>query len=310
MKDIPYFGNGAYCFADSTSMLLASVGENISPSKIEVLSGVGLGAKLQKGTGPIFFNWEVPDNGINNALRILGFASCEQKTPKTQPPPLEELKRDLKRSVAVVGPLDMGHLIYNPRYPGLKGVDHFILVYKVDDKKVHLHDPAGFPHVSLPIKKFILAWKTKEVGYGQTHYSYWTVPKRINKPSDEEIYQTAIGLFQKLYRQCDKKALEEGRVVGKRAILTTAQRIKKTKFFQLEIEHLIYFALPLGARRALDFASFFDVKNADLAQLKRQQARLFGSCYTLAVEKNWAVLAKTLEELAKIEEEFKFCLVR
>lgn len=41
---IPYIGNALYCFADSTAMLLASIGENISSSRIEVLTGVGLGA--------------------------------------------------------------------------------------------------------------------------------------------------------------------------------------------------------------------------------------------------------------------------
>jgi hypothetical protein len=37
-------GNGAYCCANAASMLLSTIGEDVDPSLIEVLSGVGLGA--------------------------------------------------------------------------------------------------------------------------------------------------------------------------------------------------------------------------------------------------------------------------
>ncbi len=41
---ISYIGNGDYCYANAAAMLLAANSENIAPSRIEVLGGVGLGA--------------------------------------------------------------------------------------------------------------------------------------------------------------------------------------------------------------------------------------------------------------------------
>ena len=95
INKFPYIGNGAYCYANSTSMLLASIGENISPSKIEVLSAVGLGAFLLKNTNLLFFGWEVPDNGIDNALKILGFEPSRKNTSKSKQPPFNKLRKYL-----------------------------------------------------------------------------------------------------------------------------------------------------------------------------------------------------------------------
>lgn len=43
---IAYHGNGAYCYANSASMLLATIGEDIRPSLIEILTGFSLGASI------------------------------------------------------------------------------------------------------------------------------------------------------------------------------------------------------------------------------------------------------------------------
>ena len=37
---ISYIGNGDYCYANATAMLLTANGENVSPSRIEGLCGV------------------------------------------------------------------------------------------------------------------------------------------------------------------------------------------------------------------------------------------------------------------------------
>ncbi|MGN7354046.1 hypothetical protein ACTHPJ_22135 [Paenibacillus amylolyticus] len=39
-----YIGNGAYCYANSASMLLSSVGEKIDPGLLETIGGFSLGA--------------------------------------------------------------------------------------------------------------------------------------------------------------------------------------------------------------------------------------------------------------------------
>lgn len=42
-----YIGNGHYCYSNSTVMFLSSIGENVSPQLVEVLTGVGLGAMIE-----------------------------------------------------------------------------------------------------------------------------------------------------------------------------------------------------------------------------------------------------------------------
>lgn len=307
MDKMSYFGDGAYCFANSMAMLLAVGGNKISPSEIEVLSGVGLGAHIFNNL--LFFSWKFPDRGLDNALEILGFQSSRKNTLKIQPIPLEKLKKDLEKSPAVIGPLDMGFLAYNPRARYLSGADHFIFAYKMDDRKIYLHDPAGFPHVFLSLVKLKKSWQT-DVGYGRENYSYWIKPRRLKTPSQKEIYQKAIKLFQALYYHADQKSKKENWIIGREAIFKTAKRVKTKRLSYQEKDHLTHFAFPLGARRALDFAAFFDGRHKNLAQLKYQQAEIFGQCQALATQKNWSSLAKTLEQLAEAEDNFKSQLMK
>lgn len=42
-----YIGNGHYCYSNSAAMFLSSIGENVSPQLVEILTGVGLGAMIE-----------------------------------------------------------------------------------------------------------------------------------------------------------------------------------------------------------------------------------------------------------------------
>lgn len=93
-----YQGNGAYCYANSASMLLSRIGEEISPSYIEVLTGFSLGASLSEG-GMIFFDngSSSPAQGLNRAFEILGFRVIEKVREENKQIPLGE------RAFIVVG---------------------------------------------------------------------------------------------------------------------------------------------------------------------------------------------------------------
>ena len=130
IQSFPYVGNGAYCYANSTSMLLASIGEDISPSLIEVLSGVGLSATIEK-SGYLFLNNQrlEPDLGIISALEILGFESEVHFSENKEYLPLEQLQKALSEQAVILGPLDMGYLAYNPNHPYMHGSYYFVLAY-------------------------------------------------------------------------------------------------------------------------------------------------------------------------------------
>ena len=94
---IEYVGNAPYCYANSAAMLLKSIDENIPPGKIEVLTGVGLGAIWQDdGLFWLSNPYSPPDIGLSAALGILGFQFVEGSIEAPDPCPLEELEKLLQ----------------------------------------------------------------------------------------------------------------------------------------------------------------------------------------------------------------------
>ena len=169
-----YIGNAHYCYANTTAMLLASIGERVSPGLVEVLTGMGLGAAWLGGGELIFFSSSVPDLGITRALGLLGFEAVERAYGDDDPPALAELCAALASGPAILGPVDIGLLLYQPGKGRANGIDHFVLAYAMDDAEVHLHDPAGYPRVSLTLPDLVAAWRAEKVGYGRALLRGWS----------------------------------------------------------------------------------------------------------------------------------------
>lgn len=72
---------------------------------------------------------------------------------------------------------------------------------------------------------------------------------------------------------------------------------------------MIGFLFPLGAKRALDYASFFRGRSPDLATLKGDQGAVFGECYMCAVREDWDGLTGHLNSLATLEGCFRDTLL-
>lgn len=305
---IPYIGMMQYCYANSTAMLLTTVGEHIPPELIEVLSGVGLGATLAQGKR-IIFSTAAPDLGISTALTILGFSFEEKVTYADGPAPIAELCADLSSAPAVLGPLDMGYLAYMPRHQDVAGVDHYVLAYAIDDEQIYLHDPGGYPYVSLSLERLEQAWRAIRIPYRRGFYRYWRMPQRHSVRSDREIYTDALQYFRAVYARAEEEGVLEQRPVGRAAIRAFADRVRGGDVPEGDRGFLVYFALPLGAKRGLDFARFFAHHDALLAELKQQQAELFGEAHTHAVLKNWVRVADALYDLADVEAEFRNTLL-
>jgi hypothetical protein len=310
-----YIGNGAYCYANSTAMLLAAGGETISPGLIEVLTGVGLGAERKQGSSTVWFNGlaAMPDSGISRALTILGFEYTERAHDDGVELPLDELRTALEHGPVVLGPVNMRYLSYIPAHKQLDGVDHFVLAYALDEQCVHLHDPAGYPHVSLSIDDLALAWRADRIAYRRGCYRSWAAPRRTEQPDEEQIYDRALRWFAECYR-ASRRSLEGGPfrnfVFGSDAIRHCAASLRQGTVSGETRGHLVHFALQLGAKRALDYAAFFDARDPELASAKRRQALLFGRGHTQAVADDWGGLATTLEELADVEDMLEAALLQ
>ncbi|HYK75225.1 MAG TPA: hypothetical protein VEV44_19180 [Pseudoneobacillus sp.] len=302
-----YIGNGAYCYANSASMLIKGIGEDIPPSLLEVLSGVGLGVTLY-GNGNLFLhnNTIDPDRGITNAMRSLGFSFDEKfSDADVETPPIAELREVLKTSTAILGPVDMGYLKYSPNHMYAKGSDHYVLAYHMDDKYIYVHDPASFPYVRLAHDSLDLAWKAADLPYGRGRYQYWHSIKRVSNPSKEEVYQESLRFFQHLYEETGEIGATIGAKTGKDAIMAFSEKLVNNEMSQELAGNLKYFVLQLGAKRANDYSLYFEKYNPILSKLKRKQSEILGLCHSFAAEEDWKGLSTVFQEFGKIEEEFE-----
>lgn len=311
MKHFKYLGNSAYCYSNSTGMLLASIGENISPSLIEVVGGVGIGAYALPDSNISFLSGYsgLPDKAISRAMKVLGFEFKEEAQNSPDNPPFEKIRQILETSPVVFGPVDMGFLVYDPDSEHHHGVDHFVLVYEMNDKEALLHDPAGFPNVSISLDKLGLAWKAESIQYKEGFYRYWASPKRVNNPTDEQIYTNTIKNLQDIYLTGEKYAKAKGRTIDYEAIMFMANNIEKTILKPFEVGMLTGFIFPLGARRASDFSDFFKPHNRELSEIKAKQSSLLGLCHTYSVANNWQTVTEYLKEYAELEKIFKEILL-
>ncbi|WNQ11445.1 hypothetical protein MJA45_28270 [Paenibacillus aurantius] len=308
-----YVGNGAYCYANSTSMLLAPMGEPISPSLIEVLTGVGLGAVWFEEDNMIFFSNGIPHQGVSKALDLLGFTykECSGKEERGW---IEQLSAELREHPILMGPLDMGFLSYLPNHPYLHGCDHYVLAFGLEDGWVRLHDPAGYPFAALPVHDLIRASRTSRLQYrlypNDLTYHYWTAPVRLRQRTSIEMYREAIPYFQEVYTNADRLALEHGWITGTGAFAALSRHVQGGKMDPGLQGHLTHFAFQVGARRALDFSEFFQSYNRQLSELKGRQAEWFGSCHSLAVRGDWHAVGEAVRSLGELEQEFRELLFR
>ncbi len=293
-----------YCYANSTAMLLASIGETVSPRLIEALSGVGLGAFQTPDSLPFFSGLAgLPDKGISAALDILGFACEESAAEQAEPDPIDRLPTLLQRSAVILGPLDMQHLTYNPLRPLFPGVDHFVLALEMQDDRLRLHDPAGFAHALIGRDELKAAWRADAIAYKRGHYRYWTEPRRDRDVSDSDLQHRALAFFRGLYAEAEALAAQNGAKIDGELIRDWSRMIAGNGFDPGQLGHLTRFALPLGAKRAMDYAAFFDPFMPALAALKRRQAQAFGACLSHVVAQDRNRASDTLLRLAEIEDE-------
>ncbi len=298
-----YIGKSEYCYSNSTAMLLRSIGEQIDPSLIEVLTGMGIGAFLEKDTDLLFFDCSAPDLGISRALTTLGFSFDEMSSDDPEQTPFERLRTLLQAGPVVLGPLEFAKLTYNPAHADAGDSDHYVLAYDMDDNYVYVHDPWGFPCVRVTQNDLENAWRAEAIAYKRGHFRHWSKPKRIEQPSDDSIYQRALDTYREVYDR-DQKVIEDaGNKVGSAAIRTMADRAKSGTLSAEQISFLVEFSLPLSAKRALDHAAFFKDRNERLSAIKYEQAALFGIAGTQAVAGDRVGLAATINHLADKENE-------
>ena len=301
-----YFGDVSLCYTNSLAMALDSYGFDARPEHLEALMAMGNGATIVEDDPRhpiVFFDNGMPDASISDCLRMLGFAWEDffvEEPVADLGEVRDRLARMLERGPVVAGPLDMGLLTYNPSYRDLGGVDHFVCVFGLTDTRVLLHDPAGFPCMSMDFEDFAKAWETRAISYKRGSFSMWGDFTRVREPGDDEVYREVSSITRKRY--------EEGESGVIRAY---AEAIRRNGMSPQQKGIHQYFSFRLAAARNIYAARFLAEHDPERAQIKERIASMFGRAHLHNLAEDNLALADTLEEIAELDDRFReLCILR
>ena len=296
-----YFGDVSLCYSYSLAMALETYGYDFKAEFLEAIMVMGNGASIIKEDEQhpiVFFDNGMPDLSISHSLKILGFDYEDFYLKDGAEVNLEEIKRKLETFLSngpvVLGPLDMGHLTYNPNHTILYGVDHFVTVYALDGQYLYLHDPAGFACMKVAFKDILEAWKAESIDYKRGAYSMWGNFKKVKSPSQTEIYQETAKIMKNRYLNGQNGVLEcYAKAVAENGLNTEQKQLHQ------------YFSFKLAAVRNLYLSKFLKDHDPEGARLKEELATLFGQAHLSCLKEDYQELAHLLYQIAEVDGRFR-----
>ena len=301
-----YFGDVSLCYSYSLAMSLDAYGYDFKAEFLEAIMVMGNGASIVKEDEQhplVFFDNGMPDLSISHSLKILGFDYDDFYLKDRVKVDLEEVKRKLETFLSngpvVLGPLDMGHLTYNPNHTILYGVDHFVTVYGIDDQYLYLHDPAGFACMKVVFNDILEAWKAGAIDYKRGAYSMWGNFKKVKSPSQTEIYQETARIIKNRYLNGQNGVLEcYAKAVAENGLNTEQKQVHQ------------YFSFKLAAVRNLYLSKFLKAYDPEGARLKEELASLFGQAHLSCLKEDYQELAHLLYQMAEVDGRFRDLYVK
>ena len=306
MHQLAYVGNGPYCYANSFAMLLGE--QSPSTAVIEVATGGPFGMQLIGGTLVFFdaYGWN-PEMGFDQALNALGWTSTIRKGGDADEA-LVRLAAAATNGPVWVGPVEMGHLRHQPEMTGPIGADHYVVVLDVDDERVLIHDPQGYPYAEVPINDFMTAWRADTVSYGDPYTMRTDFVKVADIADADAIRSIVPSAIDWLSVRADP-GMPPGSLGNGEAAERVAEMIEGGAGGGLR-EHLIYFAIRVGARRLSDTADCLRLAGyPEAAAIAATQARLVGSMQHPMVTGNFSTAATALRQLAPTYSQLRAALV-
>lgn len=308
MRHLAYVGNGPYCYANSFAMLM---GERApSTAVIEVATGGPFGMQLVAGTLPFFdaYGWN-PELGFDSALDAIGWTSTVRRGGDAGDAgdALARLTAAVRNGPVWAGPLEMGHLHHQPEMTGPIGADHFVVVLDVDDERVLVHDPHGYPYAEVPVGDFMAAWRAETVSYGDP-YTMRTGFTKVAEVTAADAVRAVIPAAIAWLGLREDADVPPGSLGNGEAAERTAQLVEAGAGDGLR-EHLIYFAIRVGARRLGDTADCLHLAgHPGAADIAATQARLVGSLQHPMVTGDLPRAAATLRALAPTYDKLRAAL--
>lgn len=299
-----YSGNSAYCFSNSLRMCLAESGADDLPevSFIECLTGMPFGTTFLALDTPLFFPNPAaidPNIAIDQALTALGW-SCKLWQGEAADDGEAALRDATRHGPVLLGPVDMGFLSYDPQHAHKRGGDHFVVVLELEGDSVRLHDPQLYPYAILSLSDLVRAWNARHLGYMRAAYTLRHSFRRQNARTRRQLLEAGAAAARDLQtRPFGGPVAYSGQAAFTRATEVLGGG-PPPPFATL----LTNFALPLGARRCLDGATFMhEAGNTALAALLVQKAKCYGSAQYHASKGDWRTAMRRFTELGELESQ-------
>ncbi len=285
-----YVGSGAYCYANSLTMMI----RDVPMTAIEVLTGSPFGAQVED-TGLPWFDppgWQ-PDLGLDRAIELLGW-TCTRTSGGSADEALARLRSGVP---ALVGPVDIGLLTHQPWSPGKAvGGDHWVVVTEVTEDAVVFHDPDGFPYATLPIPQFLEAWRADEITSVEGSYILRTNFERHHHVSVEDALRASLPYARDWLARDSQQAVEQ----------MAAQLAAEDDGIR---GHLAGLAGPSGVRRLNDASIWLAaIDQHEAATVAADLARQLGSLQFALTSRQFARAAEILTELAPGYPKFRAAL--
>lgn len=305
MAHFPYTGSGPYCYANAFAMMFGAQGP--PPAAIEVATGSPFGMQLVGGALPFFdpYGW-TPEAGFDGALAALGWTSSVSSGGDAGEA-LARLEAALAAGPAWVGPVEMGLLRHQPGKAGPIGADHYVVVLEVSGGRVLMHDPEGHPYASLPLGDFLAAWRAETIDYGEPYAMRTAFRRRAVVPDLDAIRASIPAAIRWLSADAGRD-MPPGSLGNGEAAKGLAALVEGGCGDGLR-DHLIHFAVRVGARRAADAATYLGRAGyAEAARVADEQARLIGSIQHPLVVGDGRAAASALLALAPTYERLRAAL--
>lgn len=307
---LTYTGNGTYCFTNSLHMSLLASGADPSalpgPSVLECLTTMPFGKTFYRGEQGVGFFPSGPDShpdlGLDHALDCLGW-TCESWHGGGEAEAVARLRDAVQGGPVLAGPLDMGYLTYNPVHAQARGSDHYVVVLALEGDILTLHDPAGYPYTHLPVADFLAAWRAEQVDYGDRPYHMRWAFRPLEARPRAQVMARALPAIRGTVAADPAGAAVWGpggpQVYGAEQALRELAAALRGGDAERLAGSLVWFALPLAARRLNDAAQFLAEAGLPTAARCAEEAGLLvGAAQLPAVRHDWPAVAALMNRAA------------
>lgn len=279
-----YFGNLTNCYTKSVIATLVKNPSFTDMVHFEMATSVMSGMVYhRKDVNRLIDCYCDPDIGIDRALKIfdIPFEICWWRDCDNINEILCVIKKWLKCSQIIIGPINMGALKYIPYHTILTGMDHYIVINCFENEMYHFFDPQGFANIWLSeeqLKKLIISSDVIEGRgkftirrfYSKIDCIYWSldIAHNVLKSCSENLF-----LAQKMYN---------GGVNGYLQLADDFEKILNNP----SLVRGLTFSLPTRMQRSIllmylindvaDFNEKFEIKN-----LLEKQVMIFSDLLSL-----------------------------